>query len=399
MAGNATLNTFVTFPFGQGSAAGDRYALEESKRAPIVPGLNSIGPLAKYFCVFPSATNLKLITTLGSINANSAGLTKAAEDTVSFGASSVLAELRYPAATVVTYTIIGNLLAADGVPPVTVTFDATKNAMVASKPCYGSLRVKYKAPYDLWLAVFDIPKTPLKSPPQPHQVGLGGGNPDDDVPNTSTDVIMTILAYRAHPTAEQDPEEVVASLTLASPSVGDTTDPPTAPPGGGGGAFADSGAALPKIRFEIDPTYPPRLLPPAKGASKPVAGVRVWVVPAAQPQMDLTSGQIVGWATGGGGPISEMLTFNNSMSQSLRYQPAGSLSFGAIGVFVDKWGHTFTPYLVGPGGKVTVVEWLDEHTFKNPTTRTVLVDEVVVCDLFGNAIPSYGVVKATYSFT
>jgi len=403
MAGNATLNTSVSVPFSTGetgSAGGTKYVLEASNRPPIVPKAGTINGVKKaYFLVFPGAGSLNLVTTSGSANSNSSGLSKYAEDTLTFSASSVIAELRYPGAASVKIAVLGNLVPAGGTGGPTVKFDAAKNAVVASEPCYGNVRVSYQAPHDLWLASFDSAPVkkgplPLKDSDPPEQ-SIGGPNPDDDVP--SIEVPLIILAHRKVSTPDQDPNEVVASLTLSPPPDDTSTDEDDENPGGK--SLSDSGAALPKLRFEMAPDYPPRLLPIPKGTSTPRAGCSVWVVPAVQPSIDLTAGQIVAWATVAGEPVIELLTFNNSMSQTLRYQPAGSVSMQPMGTFKDKWGNSMWGNLRGPGSTCTVVEWMDEHTFKNPRSRTVLSDEIVACDMFGNCIPCYGAVKVTYSFT
>lgn len=390
MAGSATLSTSVSVGFNEPAPApqgsgGQQYVMEESGRPPI-----TTLPLRKYFRVHPSAAGLRLVTTSGSVSASTSYMSKAADEVVTFSGKDVLGYLRYPGATDVVYNTIGNLIGATG-GTANVTFDYARNALIADRPCFGSVHVGYRAPFDLWLATFDgVEDSPTRA----------NASPEDDNPNTSQ--AMSILAYRASPTADQDPYEVVASLTLSPPTVaGTTTTPPGIPPGttpaNPGSTLADTKANLPQMRFEIDPAYPPRLLPAESGMA---AGVKVRIVPAVKPDIEMTSGQIVRWDENPGGlAVEQLLTFSGSMSASLQYQPEGTTTLVAVGTFVDQWGRSFSPTLAGPGTRIGVVEWVDSNTVRNQRSRVVQADEVVVCDMFNNAIPAYGIVRAAYSYS
>jgi hypothetical protein len=254
------------------------------------------------------------------------------------------------------------------------------------------VRLKYRAPYDLWLARFAVrPITPKPPPPLPGNPSTYP-DPEDDQPS-NVDAMM-ILGKRSAPPPGTDPDEIVCSLTLTPPgSSDDTTKDET-----GWSIRLGTDSLMPKLQLFVDPKNPVRLIT-KEGDLNPTAGCKVICVPQVMPDFQLTAGQFVANENATIDAVGEVVTFSGSASASLRYQPAGTPAVVPVGQFVNRYGHAFTPIIAKPGETVRVVDWITETEPKNPRDRVVGVDELVCADPFGNAIPAYGIVKVDYGVT
>lgn len=105
----------------------------------------------KYFRVH-TLESYTLRPSTGSVNRAGDG-TKNCIEYLSFSNSQVQG-LRYPNASGVAISVIGNILALDG-SGVSAVYDPVRRAVVLSNPGYGIVKVTYQSRYDLWRATFD----------------------------------------------------------------------------------------------------------------------------------------------------------------------------------------------------------------------------------------------------
>jgi len=397
------INTSVTATFGDGTSSSSlpgadakRWLLEASNRPPIVPSGPVIGTPAQYFRVHPAADELRFTTSSGTVSASVPTLQKRVFEIITFSGGDPWVLLKYPKPSGVRFELLGSLLAAT--PPysavITITYDSLRNIIRASAPCFGMVKVEYRAPYDLWLAHFEVrpllPRpVPLPNPQNPNSYP----NPEDDQEPRGHP--MLILARRSNPPPDVDPDEIVASLTL-TPGSGEKEGQVTEPKQWA--IREGTGSLMPKLRLVIDPNSPVRLTT-KPGSAIPTAGCHVLCVPAVLPTYRFTSGNFVSSEPATMAPVAEALSFSGTPSASLRFQPAGDIAIVPVGQFVNKWGTAFTPIIRKPGETVRVVDWKSETEPINPRDRVVGVDELVCADQFGNSIAAYGLVNVDYSIT
>lgn len=393
----AKLTATVEVPFstqglGEPALPGDQYILEAAKRQTKIPEGNFVGPVCSYFCVFPLADLLNLQTTSGSVSGVAKGLQKKVYETVSFDGSQATVQLRYPQARDVIFAVCGKMFNkyADDTTPILVTFDSTYNSLRVNVPCIGVLQVGYNAPYDLWLATFHQSTLTIKAPPPiPHQEGLlWGPDPEDETPPTSEP--MLIIGTRKQPKPDQDPDEIVCSLSLDPPDW-EIKDDPTK--GGGGGATGNE-RSMPKLKLSIDAYNPVRMMD--SPLRMPIAGCGILCSPGVTPNFVLTGGSIVSSSPSKSEAVVENVIFSGGSSANLVATPVGTVSVAVGGQFVDIWGKKFMPSIGRPGDAVNVVDWIDGTTYKHKGTRVVGVDELVALDMFSNVIPCYGFVRVDY---
>lgn len=175
--------------------------------------------------------------------------------------------------------------------------------------------------------------------------------------------------------------------------------------------------------LEIHKDFPPRI-----SSSSAIQGIgvscKVRQIPAVDADIDLSSGSyapenFVGstsvatkdthiFETNNYEPkytevVKDLISFNVGYSAKLKYQPAGSISVVPSGPFLDKWGNTVSPSFAKPGDTIMEVEWINEHTYRNPVERIVQDDEIVALttgnkttDVYGSAAVSYSIQYRVY---
>ena len=302
---------------------------------------------------------------------------------------STSASLNYPNPTEVALNVLSLQATTVGETTPTIYYDSARNQIVANKPAYGVVSVTYKAVYKLWLVRFNggirIPTKPpiLVNPGVP----VKQGDPESDSEPVPPVFVVAVRNGK-----------IKASLSVPSPSgdkKGQIEDPT------GLSIMFGTDSEMPKLKMEIDPAFPVRLIPSTNfiGGTSLAAGCSIRVYPNCIAALSVTSGQLSSAINFDGVPVLETLVFSGSASQGLRYQPVNGVQLDIVsGSFVNKWGVTFTPMLIYPGGSVRVVDWVNANEFKNARVRSPTgQDEVVIADGLGNAIEAFGVLRASYS--
>jgi len=398
----ADINTTLQVPFTDfdaGVQEGDQWIMEASKRVVKPPEGAAVGPSASYFLIFPGADKLLVETTSGSASASAIGLRKKVYEVVNFDGSNMGVALRYPKAQDVKMAVCGKMfpyrsIDLSGTSEIKLTFDSARNEVKSSKLCVGVVKVAYYAPYDLWLAVFHQNKATItRAPPIGRTVGITSG-PDPEDEEAPVNEPMLIVGRRKFPNDQQDPDEIVCSLSLEPP----TWDSPDGEKKGAGGSAVGMQSSTPTLKLMADPYNPVRLMNhPLKML---VAGCGFLCSPGITPSFTLTSGRVISSSGSTNQAIAEAVVFSGSSSGSLKYWPNGTGSYSAGDKFVDIWGEKFSPRIGKPGDTVNMVEWSDGGmSHKALGTRTVNGDEIVICDELGNVIPCYGFVQAEYTAT
>jgi len=95
--------------------------------------------------------------------------------------------------------------------------------------------------------------------------------------------------------------------------------------------------------------------------------------------------------------VSDIISFSVSHSASLHYQPDSKVTVVPTGRFLDKWGNSVSPIFAKPGEEIVEVDWVNEHTYRNPRSRTVQEDEIVALTSGNKTIDVYGAAKVTYT--
>lgn len=366
--------------------AGASFVLEQSSR--------EADPGRAYVRVHPGRTGITFNCTSGSFTCSQTGLTKRVETYESFNNSNTVT-LRYPQPRNVVAELIGRFINEDGVPVnPTLSFDAARRTITSSIKGYGTLKVRYDAPYDLFLARFNQagggPRliNPYRSLIMIRDgVGFFGGvgTPDDDDDPTITGYFpMTVIGTK----------ESGETHTM-SPSATPDTD------GNAIAGMAATDSKIPRLRIEIDPDYPPRLDGRDGGAGVVSASCYLRVYPnRGGARVVATAGSVASPGDPRSVYVRDAVSFSGSASASLQYQPAGGIDVEILSDdFFDIWGQRFTPRLKLPGDTFRAVTWVSPTTFGSPITRTVGPDEVIACDASGNSRPCYGVAELRYSAT
>jgi hypothetical protein len=319
-------------------------------------------------------------STSGSVRMSQANVSKFVSEFLYFNGTTQT-ELNYAGSFDVEFIKYGSYVGTDGqrlrANDVHLSFDPVKNAVVSDKPIYGVISISYRSRYELWVASFggSCPSTENTYPP----VDISQGGPDDDVLYEGLEP-MVIYGFKDGVLA--------ASLPL---------DPPACDLNWGSYVSSKSrmGSGLPTIKIEEDKEYPIRYLTAGSGLE---AGCSLRVYPA---DINITFSTTSGKVFSSDGKfikqIEEAITFSNSGTTRLRYQPKGSVSVKPSGKFVDEYGRTFEPSFRTTGQACTVVTWVSKYAYTNPQRRTVERDEVVVTSTAGKVVPAYGSAIATYS--
>jgi hypothetical protein len=339
-----------------------------------------------------------LFSTSGQIVKSDSNLRKFTSEFVYFN-NDTEARLRYPQAKDLEVEQMGKLIAPDGEnaadfdsgkgnflepTPKSFVFDKAKNAIVSTVgPVYGVFLAEYTTPYDLYKATFAGSCPSIESA---DLLDVTQGNPDDDEAYQGR---MPMIVF-----AERD-GEIKASLNLSPPPCDNTGTTV-------GRSEMGDGAGPPQLKIEQDPQYPPRYAAQALGVmvwGPPRATCRLRLYPASAGTIKLNSGLVVQKEANIDAPATEIVTFNGSSSEKLRYQPKGSVAAYVVSHFRDIWGRTITPNVRLPGEYITVVQWKTRSTYTNPMDRRLEEDEIAIANPGGNAIPCYGTLEVKYVTT
>jgi len=375
--------TQVQVPFGDAETiAGDSFVLEQSSR--------QADPGHAYVRVHPGSAGITFSNTSGTFTRSQAGLNKRVESYETFN-DSYEVTLRYPNPRNVVVELLGRFVNSDGaVVTPTLTFDAARRTINSSIRGYGVIKVRYDAPYDIYLATF---------------IQAGGG---PRLINPYSSLIMTRDGYgfyAGHGTPDDDDDPNLTGYfpmtVIGSKASGEThTISPTATPDSDTSRYNGLSATdskLPRLRIEIDPDYPPRLIQGPGDGTRLTARCGIRVFPAVGATVISTVGSVQPGSEPKSMYVKDSISFNGSPSASLQYQPAGAVDVTRLsGYFFDRWGRQFTPRIKLPGQTFTAVTWVNSYTFGGPVSREVGEDEIVICS-GNNSIPCYGVLEVGYT--
>jgi hypothetical protein len=96
--------------------------------------------------------------------------------------------------------------------------------------------------------------------------------------------------------------------------------------------------------------------------------------------------------------VKETATFSNAAVINLRYQYTQLTYAGAVSNFYDSEGNRVSVDFLKAGDVVTEVEWISSNTYRNPSSRTLIGDEIAAVKSGSNLlIPVTGAVLVQYS--
>lgn len=269
---------------------------------------------------------------------------------------------------------LGSPLSKDGSPASGVRFSyaADKFAVVASAAVYGAVEVKYDAPYRLYLYDF-VGACPLSPPAQNDEQG----NAIDPVsPNYFTPGLIYAIDFT---------KQVSAHANLS---------PPTCEWNGNNFNSRDTAQArkIPTLTLEIDPEYPPKLVGTSDNLACEAA-IRCYPAGAAVQQM-ATTGVLTKEQGVNTMEVVDSLVFMNSITETLKYIPLGSVEINTLRVFEAAAG--FRGF-VGPNDDVIDVDWSEDGlSYSNPRPRLTEATEVVAVGLFRHPMKVLATAEARY---
>lgn len=376
------LYTSVSVGFGEGDGT-DGALLWESD-----PERTTDSEGTKYLRLYPAAPE-KLIVTSGNLSTKG-NYVKQVEDVSVFTGDTEIT-INHPKVDTVSIEQLGSTYGLDGVAiNVTFTYNATKRTVTASSPCYGAVRIKYTAPYQLYL--FGFAGSPCILPDDPDKEPTGGYS--DSV----------IIAVNITP-----PDTAVAYTTLTPQSCASSS-------GTSSREYSSGNVEPPNIVLEVDKDFPPRITGSTTNGVH--MGCKVRQIPDVAATIDISSGTYKPEEFASSSSIADsdtpifftsnytpknteevvdIVTFNAGSSAKLKYQPASAISVDTFGPVLDEWGNSITPTFAKPGDKVTEVDWISEHTYTNPRSREVREDEIVALTANNKTINVYGSAKAKYT--
>jgi len=237
-------------------------------------------------------------------------------------------------------------------------YDPLRQKIRASKRCFALVRATYSVAYDLYSYTFE------------------GSCPDDSGLEGTPFLPGFVIAYNVetgdkaswHGSSPVCPREDITSSKKRD-------------------------MKLATLRLEVDPRYPPRLVRKAGGME---ASCRVRVNPVCSPSLRSTSGVFSFIESPYIMPVSEILVFSGSSSQTLAYEPMNGAIVSQIGDFVALSG-AWTSASFKYGGIVSEVEWINKSSYKNPTNRVLEPNEVVAVTGMNHPVPVYGFCRVDYS--
>lgn len=360
----SNLDTTLSITIGDDDDSNDSLVvLEASNKPPTTKGTG--------FFLLHTKLNVNLINTSGFIFLVS-NLNKHYEELIGFTGERVKA-FKYPDISNISIQPVGQIKDKNGLP---VTVNRVKNSLIASKYCYGYVKVSYEAHCQLWQANFEGDCSEL--------------NPDE---NINLDDVFLEDSYTPILISAIKNGEYLASLELNGncENNGQPSD---------GNANFNSGEKLPNIQLEIDPDDPPQL-----GSGGYAAACSVRVYPGSlTPEFLVTSGRIIENSESAIQlQVRETIIFQGSSIVSTRYTPSSRVNAIIIGAFprqfINKFGIYFSPNIILPGETIVIVEWIAAGHYRNPQPRKLNVNEIGVGNLFGNAIESFGIIDVTYNVT
>lgn len=336
----------------------------------------------RYVRLYPPGVPIRFATS-GSL---SGGVTTQSlhEELLVFSGNADI-QLKYPEAFSVSTNLIGKFYDKDGnAIPVTFSFDASRNKIVASSPGYAAVQVTYKAKYDRFLFKYSGGPCP----------GLSAGPYSPAVSTSTSKPYNESILVALDPT-----RDATASLQMSPPECDQQT------------FFVNKGieAELPQLDLMIDPNYPVRLTDSVKTSSGVTSTpylasmTKLRLIPSVGSVVNVdvnhVDASIVLEDTGLTEDVDERLVFSGSSSVNLEFQSLSKVALTRVGVWRDKTGSSVLVDLRGPGDTVIEVDYLPNGKgYTNPRKRTVGPDEVVACDVFGKAIEVFGVAEASYTY-
>ena len=335
--------------------------------------------------LYPSQAD-KVIATSGSLS-KKGNDTSTHDNVVVFSGNSEV-KVGHPKAYGVTLNPMGSAYDPDGNSiSVTFSYNQAKGVVVANKPCYAVVSVSYTAPYCLYLFTFAGTGCALKYVLGEY-VFIGGYIPSYLVALSTTE--------KATDTIQLDPEPCGGSISVS---------------------YDKDNAGPVNIVLEIHKDFTPRVIGSTTTDGVKV-GCKVRLIPAVSADIDVSSGSYKKEEFVGSGSkadkdsrildtnnydpqytevIKDLISFNVSHSTKLRYQPSGSMTITPTGPFLDSWGNSVSPTFATPGDTIVEVEWVNEHTYKNPKSRVVQEDEIVALTSGNKTIDVYGAAAVDYT--
>jgi len=330
-------------------------------------------------------TSDKLIVTTGRIERKGSDLLESEDIAVFAGSSSHT--LKYPKASSVSIEVLGSVYDSQGLPiHVSFVYNIAKNEVVASQTCYGAVRIRYSAPYVLYLYTYS--GDPCSIGQSPTGLVYSGGY------NTAV-----VIAIQFDPSAS-------AQVTLAPDPCGQQ----------GNTQLSDKDSGPVNMVLEVHKDFPPRIT----GSSRLDIGMscKVRQIPDVFADIQISSGQYNEEAFNASNDtynknddvsktsnylpvyteyVTDLVQFNVGFSAKLHYQPSSSVQIVDTGDFLDKWGNRITPRFATPGEDIIEVEWISERVYTNPRQRVVKADEIVALTTGNKAIDVYGTARVSYT--
>jgi len=330
-----------------------------------------------YARLFTSAGVTPALTaTGGNVTTVNNAVTGSFQEVITFS-GSLEASFERPTVSNVEFAPAGKFLNRKGqyINKINLTVNAKNGIIKASEFCYGAVLVSYTSTYKR-----------LSAPFQTLPISVASDTLDSEFAPCIFLALYngTAVTYTASPPSKsEDPNSTKKGFYS-------TGNEQAAPPG---------------LILELDPTFPVSLKPSGNGA---VARAVFFVYPGGNPTVECTSGLVLPAASFNSiadllqGPSvfrREPLGFSNSVSQSLRYPPAGNVGVVAGGEFRTKFGDMINPYFATPGESVNAADWQTAKTFTTAGTRVVRSNEIVVCTGGKLTVPCTGVAIANYATT
>lgn len=385
---NKALTASATLNFSEESANGgglrlvqdnDRKTQATTRTTP--KGMTVTCTTSQYVRLYPAATpTTKVAAVTGSISKVGDAISKDENALFTFGPDNAVQTLDRGVSNV-RIELVGAAYNAAGLPTtVTVKYDPTRNALVATPACFCVCRILYDEPYTLYLYNF-AGSCPDEPPPA---VDASGNALDIEEFKPFTEGLISAIDidYNAYTTMTMEPPTCTYQAITVS--------------------YMDTGRfkQVPTLKLEIDPEYPPRMI--AGGGTNLQAECTIRCYPAGGATSYIaTSGAVRKLPDTGTKTCSEVKTFQDSATASTDYPPAGLVGATVLGDLVTISGVTSSVDVRGPGSIVEDVTYTEggNGRYENPRARRLGPSEIAVCDMFGHPTPAYGAVLLDYSST
>lgn len=387
---NKTLTASTTLNFSEESAdsgGGLRLVQDNDRKTQattrITPkGMTVSCTTSAYVRLYPPVTpTTKVAAVTGSISKVGDAIAKDENALFTFGPDQAVQELDRGVSNIRIEQVGGAYDAAGNPTTVTVKYDPTRNALVATPACFCVCRIVYDEAYTLFLYNFSG-SCPDEPPPA---VDASGNALEIEPVKPFTEGLISAIdiTYNAYTTMTMEPP--TCTYQAISVNYLDT----------------DRFKQVPTLKLEIDPEYPPRLV--AGGGTNIQAECTIRCYPAGGASSFTSTSGISRKKSDGTGSreCTEVKTFQNSATASTDYPPAGMVQSDVIGTLVTLAGGGSSIKVMGPGETIEDVTYIENGNgrYENPRPRVLGSSEIAICDIFDHPTPAYGAVLLNYSST